>query len=130
MASAVEYGWTMHTNHSMMGAIGSLMDLLLQSDFAGDEPAGESTRGWIQKASELSGTAAFGRPVHGERVLAQPTGHEATPVPQVNVLNGIRKKRKAENPESGGMVPEIGGSSSVAAVNTLSAGLVRKKPKS
>lgn len=108
----------------------TLMDLLLNTDFAGDEKAAESTRGWVQKALELTSTTKFGHLIRGERVLPSLTGLEKTPLPQVNVLNGIRKKRKAENRDDGGAASEPGQAPSVAAVNTLSSGLVRKKPKS
>ncbi|EXJ93681.1 hypothetical protein A1O1_02073 [Capronia coronata CBS 617.96] len=109
----------------------SLTDYLLQTDFAGDHLAAESTRGWVQKVLELSGAAAFGCPILGERTLAPSSGVQQMDAPQVNVLTGIRKKRKADNIVDSGPASSANGPvSGQPTVNTLSAGLVRKKVKS
>ncbi|KIW99354.1 uncharacterized protein Z518_11342 [Rhinocladiella mackenziei CBS 650.93] len=75
----------------------SLMDFLLQTDFAGEELAAASTAGWVQKVFELSRVTTFGRPIRGEHILAQSSVPENKSSQPVNVLTSIRKKRKADN---------------------------------
>ncbi len=109
----------------------TLMDFLLQqTDFAGDELAAQSTRGWVQKAMELAGASTFGRAVQGQHVVAAQTNGAESSVaaPQVNVLTGVRKKRKAEETLDGSSSSST--ATSTPTVNALSAGLIRKKPKS
>ncbi|EXJ91685.1 hypothetical protein A1O3_00235 [Capronia epimyces CBS 606.96] len=108
----------------------SLLDWLLQSDFAGEELAAESTKGWVQKALELSGGAVFGQPINGERPLTLPKAHEPAAAQHVNVLTGVRKKRKADSMmEARPAFSEGGPTSRQASVNTLPTSLVRKKAK-
>ncbi|EXJ69697.1 uncharacterized protein A1O5_06768 [Cladophialophora psammophila CBS 110553] len=110
----------------------ALMDHLLQTDFAGESLAAKSTRSWIDKALELSQVASFGRPIHGRaaRVLAQPPVPDIVSSAQVNMLTGIRKKRKADTMEKGTTTVESTLGASAATANTLLSSLVRKKPKS
>ena len=107
----------------------SLMDFLLQTDFAGEDLAAENTRAWVEKALELSGAATFGQPIHGRHVLAQSTGPKDMSSSHVNLLTGVRKKRKADNTGESASTSETAAISPVPTTNTLSAGLVRKKPK-
>jgi len=139
--------------------------LLNDTDFAGRALATTSTTDWIAKARELSGAAAFGADVQGRAPAPAPapaapalgvatgpdgdgadpqhTRDEASDV-RVNVLTGIRKKRKAADSTGGadGKAEHLrGGAHAATATNadtdtgsgegvrTLSAGLVRKKPK-
>jgi regulator of Ty1 transposition protein 109 len=101
----------------------TLMDFLLQTDFAGDDLAAQSTGGWVQKAMELSAAPTLGLAVRGQQVAAQTNGAESQSLPQVNVLTGVRKKRKAD-------VLGDQAAAAVPTVNALSAALVRKRPKS
>jgi len=73
----------------------TLLDHLLQSDFAGDHLAAHSTRSWIRKALDLSNATAFGEDVEGRSVLAPPKTVEIS-TSKVNVLTGVRKKRKLD----------------------------------
>ncbi|KIW68092.1 hypothetical protein PV04_04060 [Phialophora macrospora] len=109
----------------------TLMDHLLQTDFTGEESAAEASRSWIDKALELSGATSFGRPILGSAtpVLAQPTVAIDSSSAQINVLTGVRKKRKANVIEDASTRSNGAESAGLAAINTLSAGLVRKKPK-
>ncbi|KAK5462443.1 hypothetical protein LTS15_002155 [Exophiala xenobiotica] len=107
----------------------TLMDHLLQTDFAGEEKAAEATKSWIQKALALTGKAVFGLPVRGEHVLSGSEGAERADLQRINVLTGVRKKRKAENIDERPASSQDTETPSNATVNTLSAGLVRKKPK-
>ncbi|KAK4938354.1 hypothetical protein LTR10_021153 [Elasticomyces elasticus] len=107
----------------------TLMDYLLQTDFAGEELAAANTKSWIQKALELSSVPTFGMPIHGDHVAAQSAEVEKSSLPQVNVLTGIRKKRKAETMDNSTAALDTMPQPSVPAVNTLSTGLLRKKPK-
>lgn len=111
------------------GQYQTLMDYLLQTDFAGSELAEENTRGWINKALEISGTLRFGQTIRGEFDL-DTAPHVSAPdqnvPPAVNLLTGLRKKRKAEQPSE---MSEGEKQSAEALVNTLATGLVRKRPK-
>lgn len=107
----------------------TLMDHLLQSDFAGEELAARSTKSWIEKVREVSSVPTFGLTVRGEYVVVGSTATEKTSTPQVNVLTAIRKKRKAEKMDEVTAALDTTPISSGPAVNTLSAGLLRKKPK-
>ncbi|KIW92883.1 uncharacterized protein Z519_06732 [Cladophialophora bantiana CBS 173.52] len=110
----------------------ALMDHLLQTDFAGEGLAADSTRSWIDKAMELSKVASFGRPIHGRAapVLAQPPVPDIVSSTQVNMLTGVRKKRKADTMENGTTAVESTLPTSALTANTLLSSLVRKKPKS
>lgn len=110
----------------------SVMDFLLQTDFAGDTLASENSRAWVQKVLEFSQTTEFGRLVHGcdAQVSTQSNGSVNASASQVNVLTGIRKKRKADILESTTTQDESKALDTVSAATTLSASLVRKKPKS
>lgn len=132
-ASATNEGYAKETQGDIVidaGQYQSLSDYLLASDFAGEDLAAESTRGWVQKALELSGAAAFGRPIQGECTLSLSTGAEQAPAQQVNVLTGVRKKRKLDNVlEDSPAASQDGAASGPPAINSLPAGLVRKKAK-
>ncbi|KAI1615322.1 histone acetylation protein-domain-containing protein [Exophiala viscosa] len=108
----------------------TLMNHLLQTDFAGEELAAANTKSWIQKALELSSIPRFGIPIRGRYVVAESGGLEKSALPQVNVLTGIRKKRKAEAVDDGTAALDTTPNPSAPAVNTLAAGLLRKKPRS
>ena len=101
----------------------TLIDHLLQLDFSNRADGEKGTSSFIAKAAELAGTF-WGKLVTGRR--ASPDSTVSASMPQengVNILTGVRKKRKVE------MVGEIS-STPEREVNTLSAGLVRKKAKS
>ncbi|OCT45612.1 DNA damage response protein [Cladophialophora carrionii] len=110
----------------------TLMDYLLQTDFTGEEAAVETSRSWIDKALELSRATSFGQPVLGcatPGLAPSAQAVEASSAP-INVLTGVRKKRKVDVVEDASVRSngvEIAGA---AAINTLAAGLVRKKTKS
>ncbi|KAF2140209.1 uncharacterized protein K452DRAFT_327616 [Aplosporella prunicola CBS 121167] len=95
-------------------------DLLLHQNYANREMAVVSTKKWIDEASVLGCTQRWGMAI---------TGRKAAPAVEtngnggVNMLNAsmLRKKRKPEGEESAPKTAE--------AVNTLPAGLVRKKAK-
>jgi regulator of Ty1 transposition protein 109 len=110
----------------------SLMDHLLQTDFAGEKLAVESSRGWVDKALEISKALSFGLSVvgHANPAPVQSTLAEARPSMPVTLLTGIRKKRKVDviEPDSGDSAGAEPGTTST--VNTLSATLIRKKVKS
>ena len=140
-----------------------LADFLVNhTDFAGPELAKRSTKDWINKVREISGAQSFGIDVEGQvpatppplrqdsaiavtqdaGVLGQKHNRDDVEAPKVNVLTGVRKKRKVERETTtnsdGSGVPNANqrqedrnnepGTSS-GEVRTLSAGLVRKKPK-
>ncbi|RVX72998.1 hypothetical protein B0A52_03351 [Exophiala mesophila] len=111
------------------GQYQALMDYLLQTDFAGSELAEEHTSGWISKALEISGAARFGQTIRGEMAL-KASSHISAPnnhvTPAVNLLTGLRKKRKAEQASE---ISEVETEVPQPMAKTLATGLVRKKPK-
>ncbi|KIX99302.1 uncharacterized protein Z520_04878 [Fonsecaea multimorphosa CBS 102226] len=113
----------------------ALMDHLLQTDFAGEAIAADATKSWVDKAMELSMAASFGHPVQGHAtpVLALSTAPDTVSA-KVNMLTGVRKKRKADTMDNGTTVAatttEVTQEAAVTTANSLSASLVRKKPKS
>ncbi|KIW12203.1 hypothetical protein PV08_09479 [Exophiala spinifera] len=107
----------------------TLMDHLLQIDFAGEEKAAESTMSWIGKALELTGTSTFGLRIRGERVLVQPDEPETANATPINMLTSVRKKRKADKTDENLTDPKTVDSNSASSAMLLSAGMVRKKPK-
>ncbi len=78
---------------------------------------------------EISNAPEFGRVVRGTQPLAPSVRPEQVSPQQVNVLTGVRKKRKVDVADDHTIRPDEGRADSVPAVNTLSAGLVRKRPK-
>lgn len=106
----------------------ALMDYLLQIDFAGEKTAIASTHGWIKKAEGLAGVASWGSDLNG-RSEGAADGSATTGLNpsegHVNVLTGIRKKRKVEG---GGESPKKQESSEHPITN-LASNLIRKKPK-
>ncbi|KIW39188.1 uncharacterized protein PV06_08984 [Exophiala oligosperma] len=107
----------------------TLMDHLLQMDFAGEEKAAESTRFWIGTALELTAQSVFGVSIRGDRILTQPSEPEKAPAAPINMLTAVRKKRKADNIDENVVKPQMVDSNSESAVELLSAAIVRKKPK-
>ncbi|KAL6249501.1 hypothetical protein RBB50_003354 [Rhinocladiella similis] len=107
----------------------TLMDYLLQLDFAGEEKAAESTKSWIGKALELTANSVFGLAIRGESVSAQPNGTEQANAAPINMLTAVRKKRKADKIDGNLTDPQTVDSNSGSAVQLLSAAFVRKKPK-
>jgi regulator of Ty1 transposition protein 109 len=111
----------------------TLMQHLLELDFAGQEQAMKETRSWISKAAGLAKTNSWGRLLEGRCtknesaiLLGAPNGQQAC----VNVLTGVRKKRKAEAMDTGLQstpLPNLATPGILAVA--LGSGLVRKKPK-
>ncbi|OAL37864.1 hypothetical protein AYO20_02697 [Fonsecaea nubica] len=120
----------------------ALMEHLLRTDFAHEAPAAQATRSWIDKALELSRAASFGHPIRGRAtpVLAPPTAPDVASSAQVNVLTGVRKKRKADTLDNGtttnttttpnnSSAPGITQAVASTTANTLPNNLITKKPK-
>jgi regulator of Ty1 transposition protein 109 len=100
----------------------TLIDHLLQLDFSTREDGEKGTSSFIAKAVELAGNV-WGKSVTGRKVKLESTRAAAmTQGNGVNILTGIRKKRKVDEVEEKAAVLE-------QPVNVLSAGLVRKKAK-
>ncbi|KAG9252206.1 histone acetylation protein-domain-containing protein [Emericellopsis atlantica] len=112
-----------------------MVELLLHLDFSTLDKAAASTSRWT---GEVGMGASFGYGVVGTREI--PTGtNDANPSdPSTNDLNGLVKRKRAES-GAGSEVNTLGAGvirkkpkpeeTAAPAVNTLSAGLVRKKPK-
>jgi regulator of Ty1 transposition protein 109 len=100
----------------------TLVDHLLRLDFSTRKDAEEGTSSFIAKAAELAGTF-WGRSIGGRKQNLESIGSASMPQENgVNILTGVRKKRKV------GLVEE-NSAPLQPKVNTLSAGLVKKKVK-
>lgn len=100
----------------------TLVDHLLTLDFSTRADAEEGTTSFIAKAAELAGKF-WGRSITGRRANLESIGPLTMPQENgVNILMGVRKKRKADvaGAISSTLQPEV---------NTLSSGLIRKKAK-
>jgi regulator of Ty1 transposition protein 109 len=100
----------------------TLIDHLLQLDFSTRADGEKGTSSFITKGAELAGTT-WGQTIIGR--TNSPEGTRTTSLPQevdVNILTGIRKKRKVDVVEEKSAPPQ-------PMVNTLTAGLLRKKAK-
>jgi hypothetical protein len=92
-------------------------------DFSNRADGEKGTSSFVAKAAELAGNF-WGKLVTGQRVSPESTGSTSMPSENgVNILTGVRRKRKVDLVEEQSSAP-------VREVNTLSAGLVRKKAKS
>jgi regulator of Ty1 transposition protein 109 len=100
----------------------TLIDHLLKLDFSTRADGEKGTSSFIAAAAELAGDF-WGKSITGRKVKFESTGAAAMPQGNgVNILTGIRKKRKVDVVEEKAAVLE-------QQVNVLSAGLVRKKAK-
>ena len=101
-----------------------LTNLLVHLDYADEELALESSRKWTNDVAERAGSQSWGQDVIGTVSLpakANLTPSEAAPT----MLNaGLIRKKKRSTTDSDSHCAEAGN-----AVNVLSTGLVRKKPK-
>lgn len=96
-----------------------LVGSLLQLDFAGAEQAVQSTRKWLDEVSIKAGVTDIGIDVVGRRPLNTSRSAQPKTTPPVNMLTGIKKKRKIDKVDSeDALSPQF-----------LSANLIRKKPK-
>ena len=102
--------------------------LLLRLDYADESVATDSTRKWINDVAERAGLKAWGRHVVGSKTpLAK---RESVTDAKPAMLNAglIRKKKRPAEDMNGGVV-EAGPEIKELGINTLPAGLVRKKAK-
>lgn len=99
-----------------------IIDMLLHLEFSTLEKAAGSTRRWL---AEVGMDSSWGYLVTGTRALpskvegAEGTQEKDSGKTQVNNLTGLVKRKRIESTSEGGS----------GNVNTLSAGLIRKKPK-
>ena len=96
-----------------------LIEDLLEMDFAGSEMGVQSTRKWLELVANKAGVPSFGVEVVGKRkqdVVCNGTPNNSS---QVNMLTGVKKKRKVDQAD-GATTPSA---------QLLSTTLVRKKPK-
>ncbi|ETN44540.1 uncharacterized protein HMPREF1541_10210 [Cyphellophora europaea CBS 101466] len=107
-----------------------LLESLLRLDFAGQQLAAESTDKWVALVKKQTETQDFGASILGKatpaKSLGTATANGSISAPQVTTLTGVRKKRKVE--DAAPAVSVVGDLTSPSAT-VLSAGLVRKKPK-
>ncbi|ERF68724.1 hypothetical protein EPUS_07142 [Endocarpon pusillum Z07020] len=110
-----------------------LMNHLLQTDFANQDVATQSTASWIKKASDVVGISSWGQRLTGRKpVVPIVRSNRSESNTTVNVLMGVRKKRKAaDSGDATNVVANAGtteaGSTPEAA--TLPADSTRKKYK-
>ena len=102
--------------------------LLLRLDYANENIATDSTEKWINDVAQRAGLNVWGRHVVGRRAPSAKRNPIADTKPAILNAGLIRrKKRPAEDMNGGGV--EAGSEIKQPGVNTLSAGLVRKKAK-
>ncbi|KAI5461731.1 histone acetylation protein-domain-containing protein [Mariannaea sp. PMI_226] len=101
-----------------------IVDLLLHTDFSNPNKATGSTRRWV---SEVGMGGNWGAKVTGTRAaLEQPENGPAAGA-RVNELAGLVKRKRTDSASQ--KPKEENGEKKETAVNVLTAGLVRKKPK-
>lgn len=94
------------------------VELLLHLQFKGFEQAVASTARWI---NEVNMGDDWALPVVGEKIITTPQPIPSAPAAVNNLAGSMMRKRKSED--------ESAKENAAAPVNTLSAGLVRKKIK-
>ncbi|KAG9242705.1 histone acetylation protein-domain-containing protein [Calycina marina] len=107
-------------------------ELILRLDFANLDIASSSSQRWtneVRSAAPAVMKQSWGRVVTGTLVLES---EEKASAARVNTLNlGLVRKRRKADDAAGQTPPVIAGKASAGspAVNDISAGLIRKKPK-
>ena len=106
---------------------------LLDSDFSTQFLAADSTSSWIHRACELAGqetSDSWGQSVIGRKPVVQSNGYAADRKNSVNILTGVRKKRKVadDRTAAAGTVDKNEGTPIAEAV-VLPTNLIRKKRK-
>ena len=105
-----------------------LIDTLVDDlDFAGSEMASQSTQKWLAQVAIQagSGVPSFGVSVVGKKSQNAPRNGTPNTTGQVNLLTGVKKKRKADQSDVAPSPPVPDS----ASPQVLSANLIRKKPK-
>ena len=103
-----------------------LIEELLEMDFSGSERAIQSTRKWLAQVAAKAEMAHFGVDVVGRRKLDVARNGPPNTTAQINMLTGVKKKRKADQADVTAALPE---SFSAPTPQVLSSNLIRKKPK-
>lgn len=102
--------------------------LLLRLDYADENVGTDSTRKWTSDVAERAGLKTWGRQVVGQRTTSAKSDTITDAKPAMLNAGLIRKKKRpAEN--TNGQEVEAGLQSKEPSINTLSAGLMRKKAK-
>ena len=103
-----------------------LIEDLLEMDFAGSVIATQSTRNWLAQVAAKAEMPHFGADVVGRRKHEVARNGKPNTTAQVNMLTGVKKKRKADQADVAAALPE---SVSASTPQVLSGNLIRKKPK-
>lgn len=103
-----------------------LIEELLEMDFAGSEMANQSTCKWLAQVAAKAGRPHFGVDVVGRRKHEVARNGTPDTSAQVNMLTGVKKKRKADQADVGAAPRN---SVSAPTPQVLSSNLIRKKPK-
>ena len=103
-------------------------DLLLTLDYADESLAANSTKQWVDAVTKAAGVASWGYVVVGQKPIELPVPAEATvnSVPSLHKPVMVRKKKRPSETDSPYSLDDENGGS---LVKVLSAGLMRKKPK-
>lgn len=102
--------------------------LLLRLDYAFEIVARDSTGKWINDVAEKAGLKTWGRHVVGKKATSARRDPITDASPAMLNAGLIRKKKRPADDMNGGVV-EPWSESKEPGINTLSAGLVRKKAK-
>lgn len=102
--------------------------LLLRLDYADENVAADSTGKWISDVAERAGLKVWGWQVEGKKTTSAKRDPITDAKPAMLNAGLIRKKKRTAEDMNGGAV-EAGSERKEPGINTLSAGLVRKKAK-
>lgn len=102
--------------------------LLLQLDYADGNVATDSTGKWVNDVAERAGLKAWGREVVGRTITSVKRDPIVDAKPAMLNAGLIRKKKRSAEDIDGGEI-QTGSEIKEPGINTLSAGLVRKKAK-
>lgn len=102
--------------------------LLLRLDYADENVATDSTGRWIRDVAERAGLKAWGRHVEGTKTTSAKRDPITDAKPAMLSAGLIRRRKRSAEDMNGGAV-QPGSESKEPGINTLSAGLVRKKAK-
>ena len=102
--------------------------LLLRLDYADESVGTNSTGKWISDVAERAGLKAWGRHVVGQRLTSAKRDSITDAKPAMLNARLIRKKKRPAEDINGAAI-EAGSESKEPSINSLSAGLVRKKAK-
>lgn len=106
----------------------SANDLLLTLDYADEDLAASSTKQWVDAVAKVAGVASWGQVVIGQKLIEVPVLAEALADATASLLNPMMVRKK-KRPNDTDLPTPLNDTNNGNPVKVLSAGLMRKKPK-